>query len=170
MESDVVVPVEVASDKPEYAARTIRKKLMGKFQRYLWDVRRTRVGKSSLPLHIKADVDLTRWERELDGMQIDRSVSKVDRFKAGPNAARKRLKRFLRSDLKGYANARIDPADPQCSMLSPYLHFGQISPVEIARACQSANKATQEDRDAFLEELIVRRELAINFVYLHRRL
>jgi len=48
-------------------------------------------------------------------------------------------------------------------MLSPYLHFGQISPVEIALAVRAA-RAPAADRDSYLEELIVRRELAVNFV------
>ena len=75
--------------------------------------------------------------------------------------------RFFRWHLPGYADARNDPADPQCSTLSPYLHFGQISPVEVARKAQRATGASDSDKAAFLEELIVRRELAVNFVHYH---
>jgi deoxyribodipyrimidine photo-lyase len=50
------------------------------------------------------------------------------------------------------------------SGLSPYLHFGQISPIEIALSVQKAN-VPQEAAAAFLEQLIVRRELAMNFVW-----
>ena len=57
-----------------------------------------------------------------------------------------------------------DPANPSASRLSPYLHFGQISPVEVAHKVQSTKGAAMRDREAFLEELVVRRELAMNFV------
>jgi len=46
-----------------------------------------------------------------------------------------------------------------------YLHFGQISPVFLARKIRQVKKINSEIIDAFLEELIVRRELAINYVF-----
>ena len=49
--------------------------------------------------------------------------------------------------------------------MSPYLHFGQISPVEIALKINASKSGTRDDKQAFLEELMVRRELAVNFVY-----
>ena len=57
-----------------------------------------------------------------------------------------------------------EPALGQVSFLAAYLHFGQISPVEIALRVREPTPLS-EDRAAFLEELIVRRELAINFVH-----
>jgi len=51
------------------------------------------------------------------------------------------------------------------SHMSPYLHFGQISPLYIALQARRAREAPVEAREAFLEELIVRRELSMNFVY-----
>jgi len=53
--------------------------------------------------------------------------------------------------------------------LSPYLHFGQISPLEVALAVENARDTNRAARDAFLEELIVRRELSLNFVEHHPR-
>jgi deoxyribodipyrimidine photo-lyase len=50
-------------------------------------------------------------------------------------------------------------------MMSPYLHFGQISPVYLALQVRDAQEGQGIDRAAYLEELIVRRELAINFVH-----
>ena len=97
-------------------------------------------------------------------LDIDRSVNKSERLSAGTKAARAALTRFLRQDLDGYSDARNDPAKPQASRLSPYLHFGQISPVEVAVKVVRASSGTKEDKEAFLEELIVRRELAMNFV------
>ena len=66
--------------------------------------------------------------------------------------------------LQRYAADRNDPRPDCVSRMSPYLHFGQISPLEIALAVLRAGRAP-EATDAFLEELIVRRELAMNFVH-----
>ena len=164
VEGDVVVPVEVVSDKQEWAARTIRGKINRHRDDFIRTLQRTRPEKSSLPLSVTSDIDFRDASAVLAALDIDRSVKRSDRFIAGTDAARKALTRFLRHDLDGYADARNDPAKPQASRLSPYLHFGQISPVEIAAKVGRAESGTTDDREAFLEELIVRRELAANFV------
>ena len=168
IEGDVVVPIEVVSGKQEWAARTIRSKINRHRDDFVRALRRTKPGKSSLPLHVSGDVDLNDPHSVLEKLDIDRSVPESARFEAGTRAARAALTRFLRQDLEGYADARNDPAAPQASRLSPYLHFGQISPVEIVWKVSRANSGTEDDKEAFLEELIVRRELAMNFVYFCR--
>ena len=165
VEGDVVVPVETVSDKQEYAARTIRSKINKRRDDYIHSLDRTQPDKSSLPLSVTGDADLRRPDAVLAELDIDRSVEKSERFTPGTDAAQKALTRFLRRDLDGYADARNDPSNPQASRLSPYLHFGQISPVEVAVKVGRASSGTQKDKEAFLEELIVRRELAMNFVF-----
>ena len=164
VEGDVVVPVSCASDRLEVAARTLRPKLERQWDDFLGEVIETEPVKESLRLGVKGDIDPTRPESVLSSLDLDRSVGRVERFRAGTTEARRLLARFLRSDLPGYRDARNDPSDPQCSNLSPYLHFGQISPVEIARKALAAKGGNDEDRSSFLDELIVRRELAVNYV------
>ena len=165
VEGDVVVPVEAVSDKREYAARTIRPKI-GKLQdEHLQGIGETEPGKSSLPLDITTDMDLRHPDAVLRQLPLDQSVDRSNRFIGGTSRARRRLKRFILKHLDGYSQARNDPGAPQCSELSPYLHFGQISPVEIALEINAAKNGSKADKEAFLEELIVRRELAVNFVY-----
>ena len=53
VESDVVVPLRVVSDKAEYAARTIRPKIHKHLADYLIDFKPTTVKKISLSLDIK---------------------------------------------------------------------------------------------------------------------
>jgi deoxyribodipyrimidine photo-lyase len=53
--------------------------------------------------------------------------------------------------------------------MCPYLHFGQISPVEIALAVRAARTGSAEDKDAYIEELVVRRELAMNHIHYNER-
>jgi deoxyribodipyrimidine photo-lyase len=165
VEGDVVVPADLVSEKREYAARTLRPKIGQLIESYVGGMTVRRPVKSSLRLRLGSDVDVSDPDSVLARLDIDRSVGRVQRFRGGGAESGRRLVRFLRTGLGGYADARNDPADPQCSNLSPYLHFGQISPVEIVRKVRAAKGGSSEDRASFLEELVVRRELAINFVH-----
>ena len=109
-------------------------------------------------------IDLSDIARLITALRIDHTVGPVAQFIGGTAEAARRLERFIAHGLPNYAGARGEPATAQVSFLAAYLHFGQISPVEqIALAIRAAT-ADQPDRAAYLEELVVRRELAINFV------
>jgi deoxyribodipyrimidine photo-lyase len=98
---------------------------------------------------------------------FDRTVGPVDTFTGGTHAALKRLKDFTTHDLHTYATRRNHPEWDGTSRLSPYLHFGHISPITIALAAQRAveeGKATQAAYDSYVNELIGWREISINFV------
>jgi len=164
VEGDVVVPIDEVSDHAEYAARTIRPKIESLRDTYIRRASSAEIAKSSLPLNVTSEFDPRDPDGILARLNIDRSVRRVDGLRGGLHQARRRLTRFLRQDLPGYAERRNDPARPRSSRLSPYLHFGQISPVEIAWKVGRTRGCSRADRDAFVEELIVRRELAINFV------
>ena len=164
VEGDVVVPLEVASDKAEAAARTLRPKLHKAWDEYLRPLEDAVVREPSLDLRIDSAADLSDVDRVLGSLDLDRSVPPVRRFRGGTGEARRRLQEFLAIKLAGYADRRSEPGAFQCSLLSPYLQFGQISPVEIALAVDYAQEGADADRRAYLEELIVRRELAANFV------
>lgn len=47
--------------------------------------------------------------------------------------------------------------------MSKYLHFGQISPVWLAREARKEKSAGSENIRSFVDELLVRRELTMNF-------
>jgi deoxyribodipyrimidine photo-lyase len=102
-------------------------------------------------------------ETVLAALACDRSVLPVKKFIGGTDEAERRLHLFLQERLAQYDQRRNHPEVPGTSELSAYLHFGQISPVTVALAVRGA-LAPAAARDAYLEELIVRRELAINFV------
>lgn len=163
VEGDVVVPVALASDKQEIGARSLRPRIARLRERFLAPLRRGRPLIEARRLRLASDVDLDTPAQTLQSLRIDGSVAPVAGFAGGQVAARRRLKEFVARGLSRYVAARALPGEPQVSMLSPYLHFGQISPVEIALAVRGAD-APSADRDSYLEELIVRRELAANFV------
>jgi deoxyribodipyrimidine photo-lyase len=168
VEGDVVVPVDLVSDRAEFAARTIRPKILKIRDSYLRPLSRVRLAHPMKSVRIASDFDPCRPAATLAAIDIDREVSTATRFKGGTREARKHLSRFTRRGLVEYAQARNDPSEPLCSCLSPYLHFGQISPVEAAWKVARTENCSPADREAFLEQLIVRRELSINFV-LHTR-
>ena len=86
----------------------------------------------------------------------------VEGVRGGRDAGLERLADFLEHRINGYDELRNQPEAERPSGLSPYLHFGFVGATEIAVAV-SESRARQADKDAFLEELLVRRELALNF-------
>jgi len=165
VESDVIVPVEVVSDKPEYAARTIRPKIHQHLEKYLSKPAPPKVKHSSLSNAVEG-LDLNDIEKILKKMDLDRSVAPVSvLFQGGTSQAVKRFDAFVRNGLENYIRNSNQPQTDDISHMSPYLHFGQISPLYLALKIQHAQQSPQEAQKAFLEELIVRRELAVNFTH-----
>jgi len=161
VETNLVVPVEIASDKANFSAGTLRPRIHRQLARFMVPLRHTRLRQRSLDLGT-SDLDLSDIDHALSRLQLDRSVPALSGLKGGTRQAQRRLREFLQHRLDGFADQRNDPAADRTSGLSPYLHFGQISPLRLALA---AAKTDSPGRDAFLEELIVRRELAHNFVH-----
>jgi deoxyribodipyrimidine photo-lyase len=163
VESDVIVPVEVVSDKAEYAARTIRPKINRHFETYLVDLKPTKAKHPSINMKING-IDLSDTEELLRKLNLDRSVPPVsDLFKGGTSQAVKRFKGFIRHRLEHYDQHSNQPQTDDISHMSPYLHFGQISPLFLALQLRKAPNSLKDSKDAYLEELVVRRELAMNF-------
>jgi len=160
VDADVIVPSHLFA-KEQFAARTMRPRLQPLLGRFLVHTpepraRRRFVSPSGLQT-------LDPRGALLDGrFPIDRSLSPVA-LRGGSRAGAAALRRFVRERLTGYARWRNRPEVEGTSQLSPYLHAGQLGPRAVALEVASAD-APAEDRAAFLEELIVRRELAINFV------
>jgi deoxyribodipyrimidine photo-lyase len=149
-----IVPARVASDKAEYMARTIRPKIQRLLPEFLDPfpdaARQTRPWPGPLPR--------TDWPALLAEFGAAPAS-----FPPGEAAAHAALERFLATGLPRYADDRNTPVSPAASLLSPYLHFGHISAQRIALSVLAASNAPAEAREAFLEQLIVRRELAENF-------
>jgi deoxyribodipyrimidine photo-lyase len=168
VEGDAVVPVEMVSNKAEYAARTIRSKINKQLDNWLVAPKKHRLGLPSLDLPVRGE-SLEDPQRLLARLNLDRSVPAVDEFfKGGTSQAKKRFAHFLHQQLPVYGRHRNQPQTDDISKMSPYLHFGQISPLYLALEISKAPAAVQEDKAAYLEELLVRRELALNFVYYHK--
>jgi deoxyribodipyrimidine photo-lyase len=152
-----VVPCWVASPKQEYGAYTIRPKIQRLLHEFLEPF--PPLDRHPFPA---ADSGSTNWDAAEATLRVDRSVGEVTWLRPGEAAAREMLQLFLRSKLADYDAHRNDPTYDAQSNLSPYLHFGQVSAQRVALEAQ-AWPEHEAARGSFLEELIVRRELADNY-------
>ena len=165
VESDVIVPVEETSPKEEYAAATLRPKIHKKLNHFLIPLKQTDPVIDSLSLDFESFA-IENIDKALSKLRIDRSVKKVDSFHGGMKEALKYLEVFLEGKLDRFPELRNDPTLDYLSQMSPYLHFGQISPLFIAL---QVKKTKSPGIEAYLEELIVRRELSMNFAFYNEK-
>jgi deoxyribodipyrimidine photo-lyase len=163
VESDVVVPVEVTSKKAEYAARTIRPRIHREWDRFLTEFESVQLEK---PIQTPVEgLDLKDIDEVIQRLELGTEPSTVEsHFTGGTREAKRRFSRFLEQKLLKYSDHRNQPQTDDVSGMSPYLHFGQVSPVYLAVEARRLLAVAPRDVETFLEELIVRRELAVNFV------
>jgi deoxyribodipyrimidine photo-lyase len=160
VDADVVVP-SMLLQKAQYAAHIIRPRLQAQLPRFLvapqnpsarvsW---KKPAGVSSLA----PDFDITQdW-------QLDRSAAPASQWRGGSKEALRLLRDFIKDKLPGYGTGRSKPETDQTSRLSPYLHFGHIGPTTVALAIEKA-AAPKADKEAFLNQLIIWREVSVNLV------
>jgi len=155
-----IVPCRQASDKREWAAATLRPRILRLLPAFLTEFPSLEPMPKQPVLPPPVD-----WKRVSATFSCDESVGAIAGRKAGPTGAEKALAEFLKSRMKGYSIARNDPNIDGQSHLSPWLHFGHLAPQRAALEISRATTAPDEDRAAFLEQIVVRRELADNFCF-----
>jgi deoxyribodipyrimidine photo-lyase len=164
VESDVCVPVEIVSDRLEPYAFGFRKKIYSIMDAFIVELKPREVKIKSVSLDFGIGELTLRDSLEiLDILNIDKSVS-LSPFVGGYSQARRYLEEFIERKLHKYKDFRSHPELDYQSNLSPYLHFGQISPIEVVLEVLS-KYGKDENVDSFFNELIVWRELARNFCY-----
>ena len=165
VETNLIVPVEQASSKENFSAGTFRPRITKKLDYYLVPVKHKKPKIDSQNLKFTT-LDIDDIDKAISKLDIDRSVGKVDSFSGGSKQAKILLDNFLRNKLDNFSRLRNDPNENCVSNMSPYLHFGQISPLYIAL---KVLETPSSGKDSYLEELIVRRELSHNFVFFNDR-
>jgi deoxyribodipyrimidine photo-lyase len=167
VDSATVVPVRF-HDRQHSTAASFRPRLMRALPQFL---RRS----PSPELQVRRPVDLQFDPTIPNGnvaelvasCDIDHSVAPAPTIRGGPEAARRQLERFLETGLPRYADDRDDPNADVTSGLSPYLHFGNISPIEVVLRAQEAGP--EEPVAKFRDEILTWRELAFNFTHFDPR-
>lgn len=164
VETNVIVPVKTVSSKEEYSAATLRRKINKVLDKFLIPVN----GNSPeiIAENLEFDsVNIKNIENLIKSLKIDTSVKESNYFHGSTQEALKHFNNFLNNKLDGYEKYKNDPNKDYLSNMSLYLHFGQISPLYIALEVLKSNAS---GKDAYLEELIVRRELSMNFIYYNK--
>ncbi|HWE52724.1 MAG TPA: deoxyribodipyrimidine photo-lyase [Bryobacteraceae bacterium] len=169
VDSSCIVPMS-RHEKRAWAAYTIRPKIRRELPQWLKPVavpKPARAWRDNLLspdlLALRTDVAEPDIPNLVAACEIDHTIPPARAFIGGYPEARQRLDRFLEHRLHRYAKESNQPSRHATSDLSPYLHFGQISSLEIALAVKDYAEEHRLIPDDFLEELIVRRELAFNF-------
>lgn len=159
-----IVPCWIASPKQEYAAYTFRPKIKRLLPEFLTDI----PGIIKHPFSMSAQPPLVSWQKAEAGLKINSNVNELTIFKPGEKAATAAMRTFIENKLASYDLERNDPTKEGQSGLSPYLHFGQLSAQRLAYLVKQA-EAPGVYTEAFLEELIIRRELSDNFCFYNDR-
>ncbi len=159
--TETLVDVELAAPKQQWSAATIRPKLWSKMPSAL----------RTVPMQ-SISVKLLYWDDYCEPLDdIEQICSQYEQCEptlrhcldGGCARAVEHLNRFIEDHLEHYQLQRNDPSLDAQSQMSPYLHFGQISSRDIIERLL-ASGIQGEGLDAYIEQLFIRRELAINYV------
>ena len=171
VDASCIVPMNAIPQRC-YAAYSMRPKIHKLLPQYLKPAPevelRFKCTERFAGLHEEVEPD--RIPKLVSECEIDHSVAPSRAFRGGRAAAERSLSRFLEERLHRYSAGKNEPSLHATSELSPYLHYGYLSSLEIALAVRGYAKAHKLMTDEFLEELIVRRELAYNFARYSPRL
>lgn len=188
LDTEAVVPIHLASTKEEYSAATLRRKIIPQLNTWLCTRPKTRYFVQLRPqkalgldeFNGNYEDEEALWEWSCKRLNIESSC-KITNYQQGSHKVANRiLDGFIDLKLKDYAMYRNHPDLDIQSNMSAYLHFGQISSAEIIRKtaekCGIALKncgtiisgkaqysGLYASFGAYAEELIIRRELAMNF-------
>jgi deoxyribodipyrimidine photo-lyase len=162
-----IIPCWQASDKKEYAAWTFRKKVNKKLNEYLINFPKVEV-QDPIKQTKSKKIDWAAIQKQIQVKKLDYGYDKSN-LKSGNKKAWDQFDEFLSSRINEYDQLRNDPNKKVISNLSPYLHFGQISAQAIALELQNRSHVDRSikssSKDAFWEQLVVRKELSDNFCY-----
>lgn len=188
LDSEATIPVHLASDKEEYSAATLRRKLVLKLPDWVdypdpanYDIPAQDLDLQGIPhySHDSQDLDAL-WDWVLTELKPQQNPGILSQITGGYSQAQARLDIFIQDRLSGFSQYRNHPDKDYVSNLSPYLHFGQISALDIIHKIFEAWQVPFDalphlirDRKQldgkilnladYAEELIVRRELSMNF-------
>ncbi|MGL5054459.1 MAG: deoxyribodipyrimidine photo-lyase, partial [Fusobacteriaceae bacterium] len=162
VESDLIVPIEVAALSEIERAYIMGEKIEKHIHEYAIKMDIPEINNKT-KLNIFGE-NFSRIEDFLGTFSIDKSVKKSIYFKGGYSEAKRFLKEFISEKLIHYNDMRNIPTEDKTSKLSAYLHFGQISSLEIMLEIESLGYNPSVIK-SFYNELVVWRQLCYNFCY-----
>uniref|UniRef100_A0A0G4FHS6 Deoxyribodipyrimidine photo-lyase n=1 Tax=Chromera velia CCMP2878 TaxID=1169474 RepID=A0A0G4FHS6_9ALVE len=160
-----IVPVWHASQKMEVGARTIRPKIHKYMPAFCTEYPKLKAHPHGGSVKKPKAFDL---EKTIEELEVDKTVPEVKWARPGFTGGMAELNKFCKDRLKIFGADRNNPNKNALSNLSPWIHFGQISvqrAVLAVRAHCREQSGCSEGKEAFIEESVVRRELADNFCF-----
>lgn len=156
-----IVPCWIASKKQEWGAYTLRPKINKLLTEFLTEIPE--------PTYFNLNSNSFVIQNNLDTEQIlIKRIKNINHYldwiKAGEISAKKHLQDFINNKLRSYHINKNKPSIDGLSNLSPFLHFGMISSQRIALEVLKSDFSDMA-KQSYLEELIVRKELADNYCY-----
>lgn len=156
-----VIPCWQTSNKQEYNARTIRTKIHNQLSQFLTGFPLVIIH----PYNSKMEFKHNDWTAARNSLQVNMEVAEVEWATPGSEAGLKMLFEFCNNRLRDYYEIRNDPMHDGLSNISPWLHFGQVSAQRCILEVSRYKEKWKESAESFIEEALVRRELADNFCY-----
>jgi deoxyribodipyrimidine photo-lyase len=167
VDSATVVPVRY-HDREHSTAASFRPRIMAALPRFLERSTCTElVHRRRVDLPFDPTIPNGNVAELVAACDIDHSVAPAPAIRGGPRAARRRLERFVATGLERYVTDRSDANADATSGLSPYLHFGNLSPIAVLLRAREAGPADSVAK--FQDELLTWRELAFNFTHFNPR-
>lgn len=166
-----VVPTWVSSKKCEFGARTIRPKLHKLSPKFLVDyphLKKHTFNDGPAKKKWSTEMSITIDQLLTDTTilkKLDSNVKPVTWLTPGEDAGKQMLIQFISQRLNGYQTGRNGAVTNQVSHLSPYFHYGMLSPQRAIFDVTHSSKGQHADRACFIEECFVRRELSDNFCF-----
>ncbi len=165
-DSNSIVPFIIASDKEESGIYSISRKIMSQLGDFL-DLPNEPPKIDNIwteDKKIESSFTLEEAHEKLKDYKYENNCIVSDYFTPGYSSGMRRMEEFFSTGkLESYHLDGNDPAREGKSLLSPYLHFGQISTVRVCMAALKYSGGT--GCQAFIKELAVRKGLAENFVF-----
>ena len=156
-----VIPCWETSNQMELAAFRIRTKILSKLNEFLTEFPPV----VTHPFVNNNTKNENNWDEMYKSLKVDTDVRPIEWTKSGYTAAIKMLDSFISQRLPFYNKDRNDPNTNVQSNLSPFFHFGQISPQRAILEVNSQKDTFPDDVDKFIDECLIWRELSENFCY-----
>lgn len=156
VDSHNIVPVWEASNKREFSARTFRPKIQHQLNYYLTDFPQL------MPISTRKYPKID-WQKIRANITVEEKIGLPFQWSTGADQGFKLLNDFVEFKIQNYTDNKNNFNLESLSNLSPYLHFGQLSAQRVA--LEIVKKCNPDLSNVYLEELIVRRELADNYCF-----
>ncbi|MGD0816936.1 MAG: deoxyribodipyrimidine photo-lyase [Methanomassiliicoccales archaeon] len=153
-----IVPCRITANRRIMSFANFRSKVMPLLSEYLIDY----PGTEKIDHEWEPETKPIDWVSAMSKLHLDHNVKPLTWILPGEKAARAALDTFCRDRISNYLEGVMDPSKNAQSDLSPHLHFGSLSS-QRAVLQVLASKASEMAKSTFIENIVVKKEIADNF-------